>query len=171
MMTEPFETERLHIRSTREADGEFCLDMWLDAEMGRFLSDPPRELADDAELNFAKGIETDDGWYPMIIELKEKGVRIGSCSMVPGNDGVSWDMGYCIHKDYWRRGYATEAIAALIEWGRMRGGRVFTADVARENIGSNAVLTKLGFHVAKTGFFKKRLTDIVYEKYTYRLEV
>ena len=171
MTTEPIRTERLMLRSTRESDGEFCLSMWLDDEMGKYLSDPPRELADEAELNFAVGIEKDEGWYPFVVELNETGQLIGSCSMVPEGDGVTWDMGYCVHKDYWRQGYATEMIRALISWGCDRGGRSFTAAVAKENVGSNAVLRKLGFHIEKTGKFKKRLTDIVYDEYVYRLDI
>ena len=35
MMTDDIYTDRLRIRSTREADGEFCLSLWLDEEMGK----------------------------------------------------------------------------------------------------------------------------------------
>lgn len=132
MTTEPILTERLVLRSTREADGPFCLSIWLDDEMGKYLADPPRGRADAAELNFAAGIEQDDSWYPFVAELRRTGERIGTCS---------------------------------------RGGRVFTATAARENAGSNAVLHKLGFRVEKEGSFRKRLTDIVYPAYTYRLDV
>ncbi len=46
-MTKKLESNRLIIRSTKKEDTDFCLDIWLDEEMGRFLSDPPRELAGD----------------------------------------------------------------------------------------------------------------------------
>lgn len=171
MTTEPILTERLVLRSTREADGPFCLSIWLDDEMGRYLADPPRDRADEAELNFAAGIEQDEGWYPFVAELRQTGERIGTCSLVPGADKTCWDLGYCVHRDYWRQGYAAEMIRAMIGFGRSRGGRVFTATAARENAGSNAVLRKLGFRVEKEGSFRKRLTDIVYPAYTYRLDV
>ncbi len=171
MTTNDIATERLILRSTQESDGEFCLSLWLDDEMGRYLSDPPRALADDLELNFARGIEDDEGWYPFIAVRRDTGERIGTCSLVPSEDGACWDLGYCVHRDYWRQGIATEMIRALIDYGRARGGRAFTADVAKENAGSNAVLRKLGFRPVKEGTFRKRLTDIVYESYTYRLEL
>lgn len=171
MTTEDILTERLTLRSTREADGPFCLSIWLDDEMGKYLADPPRSKADEAELNFAAGIEQDEDWYPFVVELRRTGEQIGTCSLAPGPDNVCWDLGYCVHRDHWRQGYATEMIQAMIDFGRSRGGKTFTATVAKENPGSNAVLRKLGFRVEREGSFRKRCTDIVYEDWHYRLDV
>jgi len=171
MTTSDLKTKRLIIRSTREEDSAFCLGIWLDPEMGRYLSDPPREKADEAELNFAVGIETQEGWYPFVAVSKETGAKIGTCSIVPSDDNSCWDLGYCVHQKYWRQGYATEMLNALIDFGVRSGGRTFTASVAKENAASNAVLRKLGFHVAREGSFRKRGTDVVYPEYVYRLEL
>lgn len=165
-------TERLLIRGTRESDGGDCLEIWLDDEMGRYLSDPPRELADEAELNFAVGIEGDEGWYPMVALHRETGDFIGTCSVVPSDGGARWDIGYAVHKRHWRRGYATEVLRALIAEGAARGVASFSATVAKENAASNALMAKLGFRViSDTGSFRKRLTDIVYPEYKYSLEI
>ena len=167
-----FVTERLILRPTREADGPACLSIWLDDEMGRYLADPPRDKASEAYLNFAVGIEEDDGWYPMVAIHRETGAFVGTCSVVPTEDGACWDLGYCIHLDYWRSGYATEMVSRLMEEGRKRGARAFTAAVAKENAASNALCRKLGFTVWKDdGAFAKSGTDIVYAEYVYRLEV
>jgi len=167
-----FITERLLLRPTREADGPACLSIWLDEEMGRYLADPPRDKASEAYLNFAVGIEEDDGWYPMVAIHRETGAFVGTCSVVPMEEGACWDLGYCIHRDYWRSGYATEMVSQLIEEGRKRGVRAFTAAVAKDNAASNALCCKLGFTVWKDdGTFAKSGTDIVYEEYIYRLEV
>lgn len=171
MITEDIITNRLIIKSTREEDGPLCLNIWLDDEMGKYLSDPPRDKADENQMNFAKDIENQKGWYPFIAVLKESGEFIGTCSVAPSDDNKHWDLGYCVHKKYWRRGYATEMIKALINFGYRNGGRKFTAAVAKENAGSNAVLKKLGFYIEKEGSFKKRGTDIVYDEYTYRLDL
>lgn len=171
MTTKDIITNRLIIRSTHEEDGPFCLSIWLDVEMGKYLSDPPCDIADEAELNFAKGIDNQKGWYPFVAISKETGDYVGTCSIVPSDDQTYWDLGYCVHKKYWRHGYATEMIKALIEFGYINGGRKFTAKVAKENIGSNAVLRKLGFNIEKEGSFKKRQTSIIYDDYTYKLEL
>lgn len=165
-------TGRLILRPTREADGPACLDIWLDDEMGRYLADPPRALADESYLNFAVGIEEDDGWYPMVAIHRETGAFVGTCSVVPAEDGTCWDLGYCIHRDFWQQGYATEMVSRLIEEGKRRGVRAFTAAVAQENAASNALCRKLGFRVWKEdGAFRKKGTEIVYREFIYRLDV
>ncbi len=171
MQMPDIETARLHIRATREADGPACLEIWLDDEMGRYMADPPREKADEAELHFAVGIENDEGWYPMVMIHRASGDFLGTCSVVPMDGGRRWDLGYAVHQKYWRQGYGTEALQALIERGKAQGVTAFSANVAQENTASNALLRKLGFRVCKdTGSFRKRLTDIVYLEYTYLLE-
>ena len=172
MQMPEIETERLLIRSTRESDGSACLDIWLDDEMGKYMADPPRDKADEAYLHFAVGIENDEGWYPMVVHHKETGDFLGTCSVVPMDDGTRWDFGYAVHKKFWRQGYATEILQKLIVLGREKGIKRFSAKVAKENVASNAVLRKLGFGVWKDeGSFPKRCTDIVYAEYTYLLEV
>lgn len=165
-------TSRLLIRPTRESDGPACLDIWLDDEMGRYLADPPRALADDSYLNFAVGIESDEGWYPMVAIHRESGAFVGTCSVVPTEDGSCWDLGYCIHRDYWRQSYATEMVGCLIEKGKAQGVKSFTATVACENAASNALARKLGFRIWKNdGSFRKKGTEIIYRESIYRLEV
>lgn len=164
------ETERLFIRSTREADGPACLDIWLDDEMGRYMSDPPRDQADEDTLTFAKGIEEDEGWYPMVVFHKGSGAFMGTCSIVPADDGKRWDLGYALHKNYWRQGYGTELLSCLIRKGKKMGVCSFSAKVAQDNTASNALLRKLGFHVVSDqGSFRKRGTDIVYPEFSYLL--
>lgn len=165
------ETKRLIIRSTKKEDTDFCLDIWLDDEMGKYLSDPPREKAGELYSKWKENVENYDGCYYFIAVSKDTGAYIGTCSAVPSDDQKHWDLGYAVHKKYWRQGYATEMIKALIDFSYKNGGRKITADVAQENPGSNAVLRKLGFYVEKEGTFKKSGTDIIYEEYTYRLDL
>lgn len=172
MLMPEMETERLIIRSTREADGPDCLSLWLDEEVGRYLADPPREKASEKYLNFAVGIENSTSWYPMVMIHKESGEFLGTCSVVPREDGACLDFGYCIRQKYWRQGYGTETLRRLIRQGVENGVRSFTADVAVENAGSNALLQKLGFRIWKSGStFQKSGTDIIYPEYTYRLDL
>jgi len=59
----------------------------------------------------------------------------------------------------------------LIDFCHINGGKKITASVAKENAGSNAVLKKLNFYKEKEGNFKKCCTDIIYDEYTYRLDL
>lgn len=172
MQLEQMETGRLIIRSTRESDGDNCLDIWLDDEMGKYMGDPPRDKADEGTLNFAVGIENDDGWYPMVIIHKETKEFLGTSSIVPSVDGKVWDLGYAVHKKFWRQGYATEFLGRIIELGRQNGISAFTAKVAKENAPSCELLKKLGFIIVQdSNSFRKRGTDIVFPEYTFKLKI
>lgn len=164
-------TKRLIIKNTKKEDADFCLDIWLDDEMGKYLSDPPREKANDTYLKWKDSLEVYDGCYYFIAVSKENGNYIGTCSAVPCKDKKHWDLGYAIHKNYWCQGYATEMIKALCSFCVENGAEYITADVAKLNNSSNAVLRKLGFRIEKEGSFKKSGTDVVYENYTYRLDL
>lgn len=162
------ESKRLHIHTTRKEDTDFCLDIWLDDEMGQYMSDPPRDKADDTYLEWKETIEVFEGCYYFVSFCKETGKRIGTCSTVPDEESKNWDLGYSIHKDYWQQGYATEMIDRLIQFCKEGGAESVTASVAKANPGSNAVLKKLGFYPESEGHFKKCGTDLVFEKYIYK---
>ena len=171
MKAQSFETNRLIIKSTKKEDTDFCLNIWLDDEMGKYLSDPPRDKAGDTYLKWKDNVEIYDGCYYFVAHSKETGNYIGTCSAVPSENEREWDIGYAIHKDYWRKGYGTEMIKGLIEFCSKNGGTSITAAVAKENQGSNALVKKLNFYIEKEGTFKKSGTDIVYDEYIYRLDL
>ena len=63
---------------------------------------------------------------------------------VPGDEDVV-EIGYWIARQYWGRGYASEAGRAVIEIARMLGYQRLTGSHFLDNPASGAVLTKLGF--------------------------
>jgi RimJ/RimL family protein N-acetyltransferase len=71
--------------------------------------------------------------------------------LVVGSIG-SWDagedraVGYWLGRDYWGRGYATEALRAFLEVDPFRP---LTAYVAVQNVASRRVLEKAGFTVVE----------------------
>ena len=171
MLTNDLITERLILKSTREEYASLCLDIWLDDETGKYLGDPPREKATEQYMNFAKGIESDETWYPFVAFLKGTNELVGTGSIVWMDDKGHLDLGYCVHKKYWIQGYGTGIVQALIDFGYSKGGRKVTADIAQENVASNALIKKLGFTIEKEGFFTKKGTTITYKDYTYQLNL
>ncbi len=163
------ETSRLTIKRTKREDAEFCLDIWLDEEMGRYLADPPKDLADDTYKEWKETVEIYDGCYYFVAVCKETNERVGTCSVVPNLESQVWDLGYCVHRHFWRKGYATEMILALIHFSIQNGAMKITASVAKDNKPSCSVLHKLGFIVEDEGVFKKGGTDIYYDKNIYAL--
>lgn len=171
MTRDAIETPRLLIRSTRAGDVHACLALWMRPEEGRYLTDPTRESATESYLSWGEQVEQEPGWYPLVVFLKENGTFIGTCSYVPSEDGACWDLGYVLDRAYWRQGYGTEMLSALMAEGRRAGVRRFTAAVAQENAASCGLLRSLGFRVLRDdGSFRKQGTDIVYPEYTFELE-
>ncbi len=54
------------------------------------------------------------------------------------------DLGYIIHRDYWRNGYALEACRAVVAWARAQQIPALVATMATDNYASAGVARKLG---------------------------
>jgi RimJ/RimL family protein N-acetyltransferase len=92
------------------------------------------------------------------ITLAENGTLVGTVSLVVHPATESAELGYWIGRAYWNRGYATEAAAALIEFGFSSVGlhRIFGPYLVR-NAASGRVMEKLGMSlegVARDAFRK-----------------
>jgi RimJ/RimL family protein N-acetyltransferase len=85
--------------------------------------------------------------YSFALIHKETNGLIGSCGIFrTDTNGPQYSLGYVFHRDWWRQGLATEAIAALVEFGfgELRAHRLW-AHVFLGNTASERVLQKLGF--------------------------
>ena len=137
MTTEPsltgLETERLTLRPFAERDIPVLPAILNDMEMCRYLALVPYPYTiKDAEWFVCQGAAN-----ALAITTKEDRL-VGCMGLVP-------QLGYWIAKTDWRKGYATEAAAALLD----RHFELSCADMiachALENTGSARVLETLGF--------------------------
>ena len=163
--------DRIRMRNYMDSDLAFVTSMWFDTENGKYMSDPTAEYVDDT---FQKALDTlsDSKYgYYLVIEDIKTGEKVGSFCMFPDENGTTIDIGYCILKSRWRQGYASEAIMLALDWLCDHGGVKVTAEVAVDNIASNALLRKMGFEVEKTASFKKYNMDISFDSYIYAKSV
>lgn len=80
----------------------------------------------------------------LLVTLPDEGGQIvGGCGL-HDEDGVP-AVGYWITPDQWGRGYASEALGALVTLARAAGHRQLTARHAQDNPASGRVLRKVGF--------------------------
>ena len=138
-------TSRLILRSleTRDADQIALLagDFEVASKTGRI----PYPYSREAALQWLTGL--DEGERVYCIEFA--GALTGLCGYTLRADG-SAEIGYWLGKPYWGRGFATEAVRALMDFGFTKGGvKRFTSGHFTDNPASGRVLTKLGFK--KTG--------------------
>ena len=158
---------QLIIRDYKKTDLNFLLSMWLDEENGKYMSDPTREYVDAAYQKALDTLEENSNGYYLVLETAVSKILVGSCCIFQDKQQKSCDIGYCIHKDYWQKGYGSEMLSLLLDWIRKQGWETVTAEVAVDNIASNALLKKFHFKVIKNTSFKKYNMDVSYKSYLY----
>lgn len=160
--------KRIAIRSYLKSDLDFVGEMWFDKENGKYLSDPEREYIDERYQKAIDGMEDSESGYYFVAELTETGNLIGSCCAFPDSDDKgSYDIGYCVHKSHWRQGYGSEIVSLLLDWIKSEGGKSVTAEAAKENEGSCAMLKKLSFKIIKEAEFKKYNMGISFDSFIF----
>ena len=142
----PYTQENLHLFNTdlprfEERFGVVYRGEELDHLLTGFLNKLEQEIASDPDhfLFFTE----------FLIVLKENSHVIGSIDYkyVPA-DGVT-EVGYGMNPDYTGHGYMTEALKAFLAFGREMGIRRVLADTRPDNIKSQNVLRRAGFHFFK----------------------
>ncbi len=159
--------EKTALRSYRKSDLDFVSGIWFDGENGKYLSDPEKEFIDEKFQRAIDGLEDSPLGFYFVAELEETGVPVGTCCAFPDDGGTAYDIGYCVHKSYWRQGLGMDMVTTLIKWIRSVGGKRVTAEAARENSASCELLKKLGFEVVKESSFKKYNMNVAYDSFIF----
>lgn len=73
------------------------------------------------------------------------------------------EVGYEIFEPFRRRGYATEAVRALLGWASVRGARRFVASIGPGNAPSLAIARKLGFEQTGSQIDEEDGLELVFE--------
>ena len=160
---------RITIRDYRKSDLPSVTAMWFDEENGRYMSDPTAEYVDERYQAALDALEDNPEGYYLTVVLNGSERIMGTACIFPEGTEGRFDIGYCVHRDFWQQGYGTELLKLIIGWIRENGGREITAEVAKENAGSNMLLRKNGFEVLRESEFKKYNMGITFESYIYRL--
>ena len=108
--------------------------------------------ADDAE-QFIASANREDGSVTFAIVFD--GALIGVCGIDPRPDGP--ELGYWLGAPYWGRGYATEAVRAVIDhaFGEL-GLQMLQSGARVSNPASRRVLEKCGFQWTGVGLYRIR---------------
>jgi len=162
-----FASPRLIARRFRQDDLAAFVAMRNDPEVARYQSwegyseeDGRRFIAELADSQ-----PGEPGWFQFALEERTTGHFIGDCGLnTDARDHRLAQIGYTIARPFWRRGLATEAVRALVDFAfeRFPVHRI-TASVDPRNAASCRVLEKAGFtkeaHFRQSEWFKGHWAD------------
>lgn len=112
-------TERLILREYTQADFEDLYAILSDPVTMQHYPKPYDAAGTQRWLDWSINNYKTYGFGLWAIVLKETGEFIGDCgiTMQPIDGQQLPEIGYHIHRDHWRRGYAKEAASAVRDWG------------------------------------------------------
>ncbi|MBU8785039.1 MULTISPECIES: GNAT family N-acetyltransferase [Bacillus] len=167
------ETDRLVLREITDLDTESVFDCFSNEKVTRYYGQDTFETKEQARHLIAlfkqNYVENRGIRWGIQIKGEEKLIgTIGFNAWSPKHKRA--EIGYELNPKYWRKGYATEAIARIVEYGSGDMGLTrIGAVVFIQNEGSNQVLTKLGFQ--KEGVLRNYMyqNGVLHDTYVYSI--
>jgi RimJ/RimL family protein N-acetyltransferase len=150
----PLRTERLVLRRFRRDDAEVLRDYRSDPAVASYQSwSSPVEAADAARLveEFAAGDPRRPGWFQYAIALASDEHRsdehlIGDLGVRLHDNLRQAELGFTLAPAHQGHGYATEAVAAVVDHlFTRRGLHRISAECDARNLASAALLQRVGF--------------------------
>jgi [ribosomal protein S5]-alanine N-acetyltransferase len=151
-MAQMLQTARLALREMTLDDLDFVATMLGDAEVMRFY---PRSLdRDEARWWLERQLMRygRDGHGLWLVEERETGAPVGQVGLLLQEvEGAALhEIGYLLHRPFWKRGFATEAARGVRDFafGRLQLSSVISL-IRPENTPSQAVAMRLGMRAQR----------------------
>ncbi len=145
----PLLTERLLIRPFTLEDAPFILRLLNEPSFIENIADKGVRTLEQARAYMEGGplaSYATHGHGLWLVEHQVTGNPMGMCGLIRRDTLPEVDLGYAFLPEFWGLGYATEAAAACVSWGRHTLGlRTLLAIVSPGNASSIRLLQSLGF--------------------------
>jgi len=147
------ETPRLVLRRLVLEDAPFVLELVNDTAWLQYIGDKHVHNLEDARSYIRKGpldMYARHGFGLYMVTLRT-GTRIGMCGLIKRDGLEDVDLGFALLARYRGRGYAQEAAAAVLDYGRKALGlKRIVAITSPDNLRSIQVLENIGFVYEQT---------------------
>ena len=112
------QTNRLILRELTDEDFDALFEILSDSEVMKYYPKPFDADRVNGWIKWNQENYKNYGFGLWAVCLKDSGKLIGDCGITIQNiDGeLLPEIGYHIHKDFWRQGFATEAAATVRDW-------------------------------------------------------
>lgn len=168
-------TPRLLIRPVVRDDWKSIREIWEDFSLSEYSRyDRPRSTEpEEVRLRIAKWAEANSGRDHMFFAVCREDAVMGYIAL--NRRSESYELGYCFHSRYARKGYAKESHLALFDYVKCLGIKKLTAGTALRNLPSVALLRSLGFRqtgTEKVSFYQDSCgNDLVFDGGIFQLEL
>lgn len=168
-----FYTNRLHIRPVKLEDKKPMFKYRSDPETNKYLSLIPESEEDIAEFiqKTSCNIDIPGTWFQFVLIEQNSNLLIGDIGihfLDTDSENSQVEIGYTLDKQFHGKGYATEALTAVIDFliTGLHKKRI-TASIDPTNVDSIRLIERLGFrkeaHLEKSLFFQgKWVDDVIY---------
>lgn len=175
MKTPLLETERLILKPISVSEAQTVFDAWAsDPRVTKFMHysahtdvSVTEEWLKDVQNELESDLTYDWGFY-----LKDGMKLIGSGGAYYKPELEAYNIGYNLAYDYWHKGFATEAMQAVVHFLKTElGARKVTAYYAAENKGSGRVLEKLGLRYVRESEYAKFDGSVTFKAKDYSMDL
>lgn len=149
--TKRLETERIVLRPFRPEDAQAMYDNWAsDEEVTRFLTWPTHESVEVTRAIVEEWSHLPPERYEWCLEIA--GQPMGSLGVVSADEETgTLEIGYCLSRKCWGKGYMPEAVRAVIDFlFDTVGAKRIIAKHDVENPKSGRVMEKCGMAYLET---------------------
>lgn len=155
MTTYLLKTKRLGLTLLKESDITFLISLEADPDVKRYFPSGPRDAQATQEMiaRFMNNY-TEKGLPNFMLFELESGEFVGRIGFGIAEHGET-EVGYVLHKKFWGKGYASEALSCVLEWAKTHIPiDEIIAYATEDNEGSLKVMEKCGMRYYKTGIHK-----------------
>lgn len=158
-------TKRLNIRRIEYSDWKAIQEIWIEVAKREYAKyDEPKDTEDSkVQKRIEKWASAHESSEHMFFAICLDTMVIGYVAFNIRNDG--YEIGYCFHPAYYRKGYAQESIAALLDIMKEKGVTRIVAGTAMDNIPSVNLLYSLNFKLYReelVSFYKDKEGNDIY---------
>ena len=143
------ESERLLFKAYTKKDAQTLLNLRSNKAISKYMDTTIPKRIEDTEQRiegYIKAFKEEKGITWAIIE-KENNTIMGDFAIHHiDKQNSRGEIGYILHPNFWGKGYMTEALTTLINFGfKDLNLHSFSANVNLENVNSKTLLLKFGF--------------------------